>query len=141
MPNSRSMLLSSVVLCTLAMGPQAAMAQTATESQPKAAVPSATPSPAAQSTPAPTATVPAAPVLNAKELQGLDVFSSGGQQLGKVTNVTTLADGKVKDVEVQSAGFLGMFRTTYVVPAEKVAKKGGRIELSMTSEQAKSLTR
>ena len=71
----------------------------------------------------------------------MDVFSSGGQQLGKVTNVTTQPDGKVSNIEVQSKGFLGMFKTTYVVPVDKVSKKGGRIELSMTSEQAKSLTR
>jgi hypothetical protein len=71
----------------------------------------------------------------------LDVFASGGQQLGKVTKVNTLPDGKIKDVEVQSGGFLGMFKTTYLVPADKVTKKGGRVDLSMTSDQAKSLTR
>jgi sporulation protein YlmC with PRC-barrel domain len=150
MRSSRSTLLSFVALLALALAAGGALAQSATPEQPKAAVnPPA--SPPAQSTPAPAAppatasalTTPA-PVpapINAKELQGLDVFSSGGQQLGKVARVTTLPDGKVKDIEVQSAGFLGMFKTTYVVPAEKVTKKGGRIELSMTSDQAKSLTR
>ncbi len=81
------------------------------------------------------------PVLNARELQGLDVFASGGQQLGKVTKVDTAPDGKVKEVEVQSNGFLGLFKTTYVVPVEKLTKKGGRVELSMTGDQAKGLAR
>ena len=84
---------------------------------------------------------PPAPSLAPKDLQGLDVFGSEGQQLGKVAKVNVAVDGKVKDVEVQSGGFLGFFRTTYVVPAEKLAKKAGRIELSMTSEQAKQLAR
>jgi sporulation protein YlmC with PRC-barrel domain len=91
-----------------------------------------------ESTPPASNTPPAppAPSLAPKDLQGLDVFGSEGQQLGKVAKVNVAADGKVKDVEVQSGGFLGFFKTTYVVPAEKLAKKAGRIELSMTSEQA-----
>jgi sporulation protein YlmC with PRC-barrel domain len=143
-----SMLLSCVMLSALALGVEGALAQSTTPEQPKAASPnpsaapgSSTPTPSAPSATAPAA--PPAPVvapLNAKELEGLDVFSSGGQQLGKVSKVTTLPDGKVKEIEVQSGGFLGMFKTTYRVPADKVAKKGGRIELSMTTDQAKSLT-
>ena len=151
MRNWRPMRLVFLSLSVLSLGLEGAIAQSSAPEQPKAAVPNPTPSPAAQSAPVPpTATppasppVPAAPAassLNPKDLQGLDVFASGGQQLGKVTKVTTLPDGKVKDVEVQSGGFLGMFKTTYLVPAEKVTKKGGRIELSMTSDQAKSLGR
>ena len=69
------------------------------------------------------------------------MFASGGQQLGTVTKVDTLPDGKVKDIELKSAGFLGMFKTTYLVPADKVAKKGSRIELSMTSDQAQQFVK
>ena len=100
----------------------------------------------AQSTPtAPSSstgpTPAAAPTLVAKEIEGLDVFGSDGQQLGKVVKVNLVADGKVKDVEVQSRGFLGFFSKTYVVPAEKLNKKGGRMELSITSEQAKQFAK
>ena len=126
----------------------AAVAQTPAE-QSKSATPSPTSAPTAQSAPVqavPSSTPPAAPAvvvpsLNPKELQGLDVFASGGQQLGTVTKVDTLPDGKVKDIELKSAGFLGMFKTTYLVPADKVAKKGSRIELSMTSDQAKQFVK
>jgi hypothetical protein len=101
--------------------------------------------PTPQSTPAgrsePLSQTSPQPALNARELQGLDVFASGGQQLGKVTKVNTASDGTVKEVEVQSSGFLGLFKTTYAVPAEKLKKKGGRIELSMTGDQAKDLVR
>ena len=84
---------------------------------------------------------PVTPAVSAKDIQGLDVFGSDGQQVGKVAKVNTVADGNVKDVEVQSSGFLGFFAKTYVVPADKLNKKGGRIELSMTSDQAKQLMR
>jgi hypothetical protein len=132
---------------------EGALAQSATPEQSKAAQLNTsspnqnTPAPSQPSSPAAAAAVPTPPApatlppFNAKEIEGLDVFSSGGQQLGKVTKVTTLPDGKLGNIEVQSRGFLGMFKTTYVVPADKVTKKGGRIELSMTTEQAKSLTR
>ena len=82
---------------------------------------------------------PISPPIIAKDIQGLDVFSSDGQQVGKVAKVNVISDGNVKDVEVQSGGFLGFFSKTYVVPVDKLNKKGGRVELSMTSEQAKQL--
>jgi len=123
-------LLLAFLLVAMAAGAPRALAQSTTD----------TPSPNAgamtTTTPAP---VP--PALVANEIQGLDVFSSDGQQVGKVAKVNVIADGKVKDVEVQSGGFLGFFSTTYVVPADKLNKKGGRVELSMTSEQAKQFAR
>ena len=82
---------------------------------------------------------PVSPAIVAKDIQGLDVFGSDGQQVGKIAKVNVVADGYVKDVEVQSGGFLGFFSKTYVLPADKLNKKGGRVELSMTSEQAKQL--
>jgi hypothetical protein len=69
------------------------------------------------------------------------VFTSDGQQLGTVTKANTLSDGNIKDIEVETAGFFGFFSTTYVVPVGKTALKGGRVDLSITSEQAKQLTR
>jgi hypothetical protein len=139
-------LLPFFALCMLSLGVPGLLAQSTTTEPPKTVAPSPAPPSSSQNAPTPPAAAPApsaatAPSLNAKDLQGLDVFASGGQQLGKVTKVNTLPDGKIKEVEVQSAGFLGMFKTTYFVPVDKVTKKGGRIELSMTSDQAKSLTR
>jgi sporulation protein YlmC with PRC-barrel domain len=83
---------------------------------------------------------PLAPALPAKDIQGLDVFGSDGQQVGKIAKVN-VTDGTVRDVEVQSVGFLGFFSKTYLLPAEKLNKKGGRVELSMTSEQAKQFVK
>lgn len=98
--------------------------------------------PLAQSTAvAPSSNPGPAPTFVTKEIEGLDVFGSDGQQVGKVVKVNLVADGKVKDVEVQSRGFLGFFSKTYVVPAEKLNKKGGRVDLSMTSEQARQFAK
>lgn len=133
-------LLPFLALSVLALGAPGLLAQSTTTEPPKTASPSSAPPSTSQNTPTSPATA-AAPAIDAKDLQGLDVFASGGQQLGKVTQVNTSPDGKIKDVEVQSAGFLGMFKTTYLVPIDKVTKKGGRVELSMTSEQAKTMTR
>jgi PRC-barrel domain protein len=86
-------------------------------------------------------TKPLSPPPAAKEYEGRDVFTSDGQQLGKVTKANTQSDGNVKDIEVQSAGFLGFFSSTYVVPIGKTDLKGGRVDLSITGEQAKQLTK
>jgi sporulation protein YlmC with PRC-barrel domain len=81
------------------------------------------------------------PIIIAKELQGLNVFGSEGQLVGKIARVNVFSDGTIKDVEIQSHGFMGLFSKTYVVPSDKLTKKGGRVDLSMTSEQAKQATK
>ena len=94
-------------------------------------------------TPTPTAPSPAttvAPALTAKDLEGVDVFGSDGQQIGKVTKFDE-ANGKVTSVEVKSPGMFGFFAKTYVVPVEKLDKKDGRVELTMTSDEAKQLAK
>jgi hypothetical protein len=84
---------------------------------------------------------PASTTPSVKDLEGKDAFSSDSQQLGKVTKANAATDGNVKDVEIQSSGFFGFFSKTYVVPAEKTSIKGGRVEVSMTSDQVKQLAK
>jgi ABC-type transport system substrate-binding protein len=76
---------------------QSPTAQPPTAQQPQAVAP--TPAAAA---PSPVTTV--APALTANDLDGVDVFGSDGQKIGKVAKVNALADGKVTNVEVQSPG-------------------------------------
>jgi sporulation protein YlmC with PRC-barrel domain len=92
-------------------------------------------SPAGQP-PSPVATVPTPPALPAT-LEGTPVFTSDGQQVGKVAKVNLQGDKNVKDVEVHSPGFFGWFSTAYVLPADKLSLKGGRLEVAMTNEQVK----
>lgn len=129
----RDLLRATPLLLVVMVGnPLAAGSQTASAPPPAASAPAAS----APTATAPVASPPAAPVLAAHEIQGLDVFGSDGRQVGRIAKVN-VTGGAVKDVEVQSGGFLGFFSKTYLLPAEKLNKKGGRVELSMTSEQAR----
>jgi hypothetical protein len=131
------LLLVVMVVNPLPAGSQTASAVPPAASPPAASPPAASPPPAAAPTAtAPVASPPSAPVLAANEIQGLNVFGSDGRQVGKIAKVN-VTGGAVKDVEVRSGGFLGFFSKTYLLPAEKLNKKGGRVELSMTSAQAR----
>jgi len=132
MRHHRDLFLTIPLFCVVvAVAPVSAPCQTASTSQSAAPSMDAAPSPGA---------APVAPALTAKDIQGLDVFGSDGQQVGKIAKVN-VTDGAVRNVEVQSVGFLGFFSKTYLLPAEKLNKKGGRVELSMTSEQAKQFVK
>ncbi len=138
------------ILCVLAAAAPAVMLPMLTDgslaqSPPaETAQPAATPPPpakdAAPAQPAAAPAVPAAPVITAKDLEGLDVFGSEGRQVGKVTKVNE-SDGKVKNIEVQSSGYFGFFKKTYVVPFDAIKKKDGKIELSLTSGDVSNMTR
>jgi sporulation protein YlmC with PRC-barrel domain len=120
-----TLLIPLMVVGSLSAGSQTVSPQSTPPATASAAVASSPP-----------ALSPVTPALTAKDIQGLDVFSSDGQQVGKIAKVNA-PDGRVKDVEVQSAGFMGLFSKTYLLPADRLSKKGGRVELSMTSEQAR----
>lgn len=136
MRQPRNLLQATLPVCLmLLVSPLSAPAQTAPASQSTSS--SMDTAPAALP---PRGASPIAPALTAKDIQGLDVFGSDGQQVGKIAKVN-VTDGTVRNVEVQSVGFLGFFSKTYLLPAEKLNKKGGRVELSMTSEQAKQFVK
>lgn len=136
MRQPRNLLQATLPVCLmLLVSPLSAPAQTAPASQSTSS--SMDTAPAALP---PGGASPIAPALTAKDIQGLDVFGSDGQQVGKIAKVN-VTDGTVRNVEVQSVGFLGFFSKTYLLPAEKLNKKGGRVELSMTSEQAKQFVK
>jgi hypothetical protein len=124
--------LTMVLGIALLPGSDTAMAQTAAEGQSQT-----TPAPGA----APASPVTTVPTFKAKDLEGLDAFGSDGQQVGKVVKVNVLPDGNVKDAEIHSSGFFGFFSSAYVVPAAKLSVKGGRVAISMTSEEVKKLTK
>lgn len=159
---SRLLATSAASALTLAMLSTQAPAQSPTPdpAQPSAAPVAATPAapaqaaaptapaPQATATPAPASTAqPAAqpgsaaantaptPTLSAADIQGLDVFGSDGQQVGKVIGVNQ-SDGAVKSIDVQSNGYFGFFKNTYEIPANAVKKNGAKLELSMSSGDA-----
>jgi ribosomal 30S subunit maturation factor RimM len=78
---------------------------------------------------------PAGP--GAKDFEGLDVFGSDGQQIGRVVKTSETPNGQVKNIEVHSSGFFGFFAKVFMVPADKATIKAGRVELAASSDQAK----
>jgi sporulation protein YlmC with PRC-barrel domain len=136
----REFLLAILLACLVVLvNPLSAPSQTApTQIAPTQSTSAATDT--APTAPPSLGASPLAPALTAKDIQGLDVFGSDGQQVGKIAKVN-VTDGTVRNVEVQSVGFLGFFSKTYLLPAEKLNKKGGRVELSMTSEQARQFVK
>src|SRR5215510_1018595 len=104
-------LLPFLAVSVLSLGARELIEQPTTTAQPKTAAP----------TPAPhylanfadgsgTGYIAAAPPLDAKDMQGLDVFASGSQQLGKVTKVNTSPDGKIKMSRSNRRDFWGCSR-------------------------------
>jgi hypothetical protein len=65
------------------------------------------------------------------------VFGADGHRIGKVVKAAELADGKRGDLEIRSPGFFGFFSSLYVVPADKATLRSGRVDLSVTSGEAK----
>jgi sporulation protein YlmC with PRC-barrel domain len=115
-------------------------ASATTAPQPDAAAPAAAAT-AAASTPAaasPQSTTPGQkPAIGAADIKGLNVFGSEGRQVGKVIAVNE-DNGAVKSIDVQTNGFFGFFKRTYEIPFSAVKKSGGKIELTMTSQEAMS---
>lgn len=131
------MRMIAALALTVAAGMEQGLAQT------EAAPPSPPAPPAAvQPAPAPSAAAASsaakAEKLADSTIKGLDVFSSDGRQVGKVAKLD-IANGKLNFVEILSNGFFGFFRRTYVIPGDAIQKKGGKIELSMTSEAIERL--
>lgn len=131
----RYTMMTLAIILAASGGAMDGMAQTTTEPPP---APSSQPIPP-PTAPAPTAALTPAPPPGpkAKDYQGLDVFASDSQQIGKVTKVAELPDGKIGNIEVHSSGFFGYFAKVYVLPAAQTTLKSGRVELAVTSEQAK----
>ena len=74
------------------------------------------------------------------DLEGLEVFASDSRLIGKVTKAD-IANGRISTVVVESKGYAGFFIDSYVIPGSVLTKKGNRVELTSSSETAKSLKR
>lgn len=71
-------------------------------------------------------------------LNGLPVYSSDGQQIGKVIQVR-VADGRVNAVRAELSGNLGIGGKTIEIPAARFKSNADRIVLSITAEEAGKL--
>lgn len=87
----------------------------------------------------PGAAAEAAPT--AKVLEGAKAFTKDDEELGKVIKANAGADGRVTTLEIQSDGYWGFFKKSYVVPMDKAMLKFGRVELTMTNDEAEALAK
>jgi PRC-barrel domain len=71
-------------------------------------------------------------------LVGLVAFSSDGQKLGSVQNVSTGPDGKTV-IFLRTGGFLGFGARIVAVPEAKFTRSGDFIQLGMTVQEVSKL--
>jgi sporulation protein YlmC with PRC-barrel domain len=68
---------------------------------------------------------------------GLPIYSSDGEKLGEVTQVT-IHEGQ-QAVLAEMGTFLGIGTKPVLIPAGMVTQKGDRVELPMTAEVVKNI--
>lgn len=73
------------------------------------------------------------------ELAGQSVYSSDGEELGEVAKVNKGPDGDIENIHVDIGSFLGMGGKTVKIGPEQFTQANGRIELSLTAEEAEAL--
>jgi hypothetical protein len=71
-------------------------------------------------------------------LAGLVAFSSDGQKLGSVQNVSTGPDGKTV-IFLRTGGFLGFGARIVAVPEARFTRSGDFIQLGMTAQEVSEL--
>ncbi len=72
-------------------------------------------------------------------LQGTSVFTSDGQNLGRVVEVQRNPDGKIQSVQIQIGRFLGIGDKVVTIGADQLQQLGDRIKLRMDANQVRSL--
>lgn len=72
-------------------------------------------------------------------MQGMPVFSSDDQNIGRVVDVTRGPDGRIQSVAVQVGRFLGIGDRVVTINADTLRQAGDRIQLKMDANQVRSL--
>jgi hypothetical protein len=114
------------------------------QAQQQPAQPQAQPPQAAQANP-PAATPPSPPqnsvaALRRSDIVGKDLYDRSGNEVAKIQDVRTSADGKIAAVELDMGGFLGIGARRIAVPVDKLELKDGRIQSnSLSADQIREL--
>ncbi|KUO65723.1 MAG: hypothetical protein APF80_12585 [Alphaproteobacteria bacterium BRH_c36] len=75
----------------------------------------------------------------ASQYKGWPVFGSGGEKIGEVVEARMGADGKPEALHVEAAQELGIGTKTIEVQKDQFQAGDNRIELKISSDEAKSL--
>jgi len=97
--------------------------------------PPASKAPAVKPSEAPAA--PGAPV--ARDLVGLNAFSSDGTRVGEVRAVNTGANGDIVALHIRTGGFLGFGGRIVAIPQGKFIRSGQSVRLDLDSEEVTGL--
>ena len=79
--------------------------------------------------------------LSADEIEDMDVFGPGDEQIGEVEDVLINADGEVVGVAVETEGFLGIGGEDVVVGLDQLELMNDRLVTSLTEDQLEQLPR
>ncbi|MGF1649142.1 MAG: PRC-barrel domain-containing protein [Hyphomicrobiaceae bacterium] len=107
------------------------------------ATPATEPAPTSAATP--TETLPVVEAANAELLAdpqaliGQVVFTSDGERVGAIDTTIAGADGKVQGIVVRTGGFLGFGTTPVELPADKLAREGDVLRITLTAEEVREM--
>jgi hypothetical protein len=79
--------------------------------------------------------------LNASvdEVEGMDIYSTGGDEVGEVEEVLVDGSGNPVGVSADVGGFLGMGERHVVIGLDQLTNSGERLTVAMTKEQIEAL--
>ena len=95
------------------------------------------PPPAAASNGAKTTETGQSPLAQA--LVGLPIYSSDEQKVGQVNSVDVDSDGRIKSVQAEIEGFLGLGSSSVRITADQFKQDGDRVVLSKTADQVRGV--
>jgi hypothetical protein len=75
----------------------------------------------------------------AKTIEGLPIYSSDGEEVGRVASVDAGADGSIKAVRAEIDGFLGLGTGMVTILSDQFAHKGDRLVLSQTADEVRGM--
>jgi PRC-barrel domain len=75
----------------------------------------------------------------AQALVGLPIYSSDEQKVGQVNSVDVGPDGRLKSVQAEIEGFLGLGSSSVRITADQFKQDADRIVLSKTADQVRGL--
>jgi hypothetical protein len=75
----------------------------------------------------------------AKTIEGLPIYSSDGEEVGRVATVDAGADGSIKAVRAEIEGFLGLGTGMVTILSDQFEHKDDRIVLSQTADEVRGM--
>ena len=79
--------------------------------------------------------------LSVGQIEDMDVYGAGGDEIGEVEDVLVDASGKVVGLSVEAGGFLGIGEKDVILSLDQVTLENDKLVTALTEEQLKDLPR